>query len=194
LIRVAIVANTFERAQEFATLLAEDDRLDIVDARAYSGRLTAVAADVIVAIGATAFQVADLDANVVLVSETADHSGRNVRAVLPISASAAEISAAIQAAAHDMTVLTPDQVLRFMPRHARPFEAGTEMEMEQLTVRELQVLRMIADGNGNRDIALALSISEHTVKFHVAQILAKTNATSRTEAVAVGIRRGLIAI
>jgi len=53
---------------------------------------------------------------------------------------------------------------------------------------------MIADGSGNKEIAVALGISEHTVKFHVAQILSKLNAATRTEAVSLGIRRGLIAI
>ena len=51
---------------------------------------------------------------------------------------------------------------------------------------------MIAEGSGNKAIAWKLGISEHTVKFHVASIMSKLNATSRTEAVAIGIRRGLI--
>ena len=51
---------------------------------------------------------------------------------------------------------------------------------------------MLADGAANKTIAWKLSISEHTVKFHVAQILAKLNAGTRTEAVTLGIRQGLI--
>jgi DNA-binding NarL/FixJ family response regulator len=50
---------------------------------------------------------------------------------------------------------------------------------------------MMADGLGNKQIAWQLGISEHTVKFHVASILTKLNAASRTEAVAVAIRHGL---
>ena len=61
-----------------------------------------------------------------------------------------------------------------------------------LTARELEVLRMLAEGAANKTVAWKLSISEHTVKFHVAQILSKLNAGTRTEAVTLGIRKGLI--
>ncbi len=52
----------------------------------------------------------------------------------------------------------------------------------------------IADGRGNKEIAGELGISDHTAKFHVSQILAKLGAGSRTEAVMIGIRRGLVPI
>jgi DNA-binding CsgD family transcriptional regulator len=61
-----------------------------------------------------------------------------------------------------------------------------------LTPRELEVLRMMADGAANKEIAWKLAISEHTVKFHVASVMGKLNASSRTEAVTRGLRRGLI--
>jgi DNA-binding NarL/FixJ family response regulator len=51
---------------------------------------------------------------------------------------------------------------------------------------------MIAEGLGNKEVAFRLGISEHTVKFHVNSILAKLNAASRTEAVMLGLREGLI--
>jgi len=54
------------------------------------------------------------------------------------------------------------------------------------------VLRMMADGAANKEIAWKLAISEHTVKFHVASVMGKLNASSRTEAVTRGLRRGLI--
>ncbi len=66
--------------------------------------------------------------------------------------------------------------------------------VEALTARELQVLRMLADGLANKEIAAQLGISDHTAKFHVAQILAKLGAGSRAEAVAAGIRSGLVPI
>ena len=66
--------------------------------------------------------------------------------------------------------------------------------IEELTPRELQVLRDMALGSANKEIAERLHISEHTVKFHVASILGKLEAGSRTEAVMQGIRRGLIPI
>jgi DNA-binding NarL/FixJ family response regulator len=61
-----------------------------------------------------------------------------------------------------------------------------------LTDRESQVLQHLARGLANKQIALALSISEHTVKFHVSAIYAKLGASNRTEAVRAGVRRGLI--
>jgi len=56
------------------------------------------------------------------------------------------------------------------------------------------VLRMLAEGFVNKDIAVRLGISEHTVKFHISSILDKLGASTRTEAVTLGIRRGLIPI
>jgi len=63
---------------------------------------------------------------------------------------------------------------------------------EALTDREVEVLQSIAGGNRNRDIANALFISEETVKVHIKHIMDKLGASDRTEAVAIGIRRGII--
>jgi DNA-binding NarL/FixJ family response regulator len=63
---------------------------------------------------------------------------------------------------------------------------------EPLTAREIEVLSQIADGNRNRDIAKQLFISEDTVKVHVKHIMEKLGASDRTEAVAIGVRRGII--
>ena len=61
-----------------------------------------------------------------------------------------------------------------------------------LTPREIEVLRLMADGASNKIIAHRLGISDHTVKFHVASILSKLNAGTRTEAVTLGLRMGLV--
>jgi DNA-binding NarL/FixJ family response regulator len=63
---------------------------------------------------------------------------------------------------------------------------------ESLTTREIDVLRLIAAGNRNRDIAERLFISEETVKVHVKHIMEKLGATDRTQAVAIAVRRGII--
>jgi len=63
---------------------------------------------------------------------------------------------------------------------------------EELTRRETEVLRLLADGLPNREIAERLHISEHTIKFHIRSILGKLGASSRTEAVTLGFRSGLI--
>jgi DNA-binding NarL/FixJ family response regulator len=63
---------------------------------------------------------------------------------------------------------------------------------EGLTARELDVLRLIATGNANKEIAAQLSIGEDTVKGHVTNILAKLGANDRTHAVTIGLKRGII--
>ena len=63
---------------------------------------------------------------------------------------------------------------------------------EELTPRETEVLALLAEGLVNREIALRLSISEHTIKFHIRSILGKLGASTRTEAVTRGLRQGLI--
>ncbi|HEX4003326.1 MAG TPA: response regulator transcription factor [Candidatus Acidoferrales bacterium] len=63
---------------------------------------------------------------------------------------------------------------------------------ESLTVREIEVLRQIAGGNRNRDIAGKLFITEETVKVHIKHIMEKLGAADRTQAVAIGVRRGII--
>ena len=63
---------------------------------------------------------------------------------------------------------------------------------EALTEREIEVLRRIAGGNRNRDIAEQLFISEETVKFHIKRIMEKLGANDRTQAVAIAVRRGII--
>ena len=63
---------------------------------------------------------------------------------------------------------------------------------DDLTPREIDVLRLLAEGLANRDIANRLGISEHTIKFHIRSVMAKLGAATRTEAVTRGFRTGLI--
>ena len=80
-------------------------------------------------------------------------------------------------------------------KHLPPGVAQTLAEhigTEVLSEREIEVLRQIAEGNRNKDIGARLSISEETVKAHVRHILEKLNARDRTQAVSIGIRRGII--
>jgi len=123
------------------------------------------------------------------------HSG--VRAILPADATASQLLAAIQGAAAGLVVLHPADVNAAIPASVVASTASVasvgEAELtEPLTRREREVLQMLAAGLGNKEIAARLSISDHTAKFHVASILGKLGASTRTEAVALGIRRGLI--
>ncbi|HKD72012.1 MAG TPA: response regulator transcription factor [Candidatus Acidoferrum sp.] len=112
-----------------------------------------------------------------------------VRGVLSTDADGEQLALAIEAAAGGLFVLHPNEVRAERSSRAR---AVTLELAESLTARERQVLQMLAAGLGNKEIAARLKISEHTAKFHVASILGKLSASSRTEAVAIGLRRGLI--
>lgn len=112
-----------------------------------------------------------------------------VRALLSRDASAAEILAAVEAAASGQAVIDPRELETLLAATA---SATVSTETHTLTARELEVLRMMAEGAANKTIAWKLGISDHTVKFHVASILGKLHAASRTEAVTIGVRRGLI--
>jgi two-component system, NarL family, response regulator YdfI len=118
-----------------------------------------------------------------------------ISALLPTSASLAELVAAIQAAAMGLFVLHPEFTAALQESGSALWSDGNPDVLEQderLTPRELEVLGLLSRGLGNRAIAAQLQISEHTVKFHISTILSKLNAASRTEAVAIGLRRGLI--
>lgn len=105
--------------------------------------------------------------------------------ILPTDASAEELTAAVHALSQGLIVGTPTLL----------FESESEpLSHGPLTDRESEVLGLLAKGLANKQIAVALGISEHTVKFHVSSIYAKLNVTNRTEAVREGLRGGWIAL
>jgi DNA-binding NarL/FixJ family response regulator len=110
------------------------------------------------------------------------------RAVLPRSAASVEIAAAVRAVAAGLVAVSPEALDALLSPAAPVPEAGPG----GLTSREVEVLRMLAEGLANKTIAWRLGISEHTVKFHVGSIFSKLHAGSRTEAVAIGVRQGLV--
>ena len=109
----------------------------------------------------------------------------SVWGVLPSDASAEELSAAVHALSQGLVVGTSTLL----------FESESEpVEHGPITNRESEVLELLAKGLANKQIALSLGISEHTVKFHVSSIYTKLNVTNRTEAVRAGLRGGWIAL
>jgi DNA-binding NarL/FixJ family response regulator len=105
--------------------------------------------------------------------------------VLPTDASAEELTAAIHALSQGLIVGSSTLL----------FESESEpLSHGPLTDRESEVLGLLAKGLANKQIAVALGISEHTVKFHVSSIYSKLNVTNRTEAVREGLRGGWIAL
>ncbi|MFV9505949.1 MAG: response regulator transcription factor [Oscillochloridaceae bacterium umkhey_bin13] len=100
-----------------------------------------------------------------------------------------ELRAAVLAAAQGY-VAVPHALAEALPGS----RSADEPPLEALTARETEVLGLLSQGLPNKQIALRLQISEHTVKFHIAAIFAKLGAASRTEAVSIGARQGLITL
>jgi NarL family two-component system response regulator YdfI len=117
-----------------------------------------------------------------------------VRAILSRESDPDDVLSAIYAA-YDGLVLLSTPTAESLAAVYGNQPLGVEDELsEEITSRETEVLRMLAEGLVNKDIAARLGISEHTVKFHISSILDKLGASTRTEAVTLGIRRGLISI
>ena len=122
---------------------------------------------------------------------TSDALRSGVRAVLPSNISAEQLAAALQAAIAGLYILHPSELTAAVPAATAAPSSLAELP-EPLTPREREVLQRLASGLANKQIADQLCISEHTVKFHVASILGKLGAATRTEAVSLGIRHGLV--
>jgi DNA-binding NarL/FixJ family response regulator len=121
-----------------------------------------------------------------------------IRSILPLGITTQQLVAAIAATVAGFAVTLPQ-----LPSPRGDETRGLHSDLasleqvslaEHLTAKEVEVLRLVALGHGNKDVATQLDISEHTVKFHISSVLAKLGARSRTEAVTIGILRGLIAI
>jgi two-component system, NarL family, response regulator YdfI len=210
LIRVFIVAASPLARAGLQSLLADRD-VEVVgtvaNLESLAGQWPDVEADVVVveASGEQFEAVMDSLAASQLASEAtivvlSDHSEprwfaealrAGVRAVLPSDIPPDQLVAALEAAAAGLIVMHPAEVDALFPA-AQPASRPLAELTEPLTPRESEVLQMLASGLANKEIAARLAISEHTVKYHVASILGKLGAGSRTEAVSLGIRRGLV--
>ncbi|GAB4495140.1 MAG: response regulator transcription factor [Anaerolineales bacterium] len=114
--------------------------------------------------------------------------------LLPLNASEMELEAALRAVEQGLWVGAP-ALLGGLLREADSLNAADSAPLpDPLTGREIEVLQMMAQGLANKQIGLALGISEHTVKFHLSSLYAKLGVASRTEAVRAGARRGLVGL
>jgi DNA-binding NarL/FixJ family response regulator len=122
----------------------------------------------------------------------------NAWGVLSIDASAQELEAAVLALSQGLWVGDAYLVRQILANQAlagQPTGLAAELPAGQaLTGRELKVLQGLSQGLANKQIGLALGISEHTVKFHVSAIYTKLGASNRTEAVRLGVQRGLVTL
>jgi DNA-binding NarL/FixJ family response regulator len=136
--------------------------------------------------GPAVLLVAEGDLTAALRAMRGDES--EIRGVLPESASDIEITAAIEGVAAGLLVIHPD-VAGYVESTA---PVANDAAFQALSPREAEILNLLAAGLANKEIAWQLKISEHTVKFHVASLFHKLNASTRAEAVAIGARQGLI--
>ena len=116
----------------------------------------------------------------------------DVRAVLRPNVDDELLRAAIRVVAAGFTISEADELRSFSEAPPRLDRAPADDAEIALTAREHEVLGLLAHGASNKSIARELDISVHTAKFHVASVLAKLGARNRSDAVAIGIRRGLV--
>ena len=174
-------------------LLSADDEIKIIaEANRWDDSLEEInEADVIITPASTvSFTDEELSAAILFLSDEPLNI-REVRrspsawGILPLDASADELCAAVHALSQGLVV--GERSLLFA-------EDQNALTDSPLTERETEVLNLLAEGLANKQIAAALGISEHTVKFHVSSIYAKLNVTNRTEAMRAGLRGGWIAL
>ena len=201
---VLVVAESVERQRVLRAKLAEEEALEPGDMSGadLGSALRQARAGVMVIIDLdedqreTVSRIAELGAGVVLLTDNAEGAwvvqllASGARGVLRRDCSGRQLARTVQAVAAGLTALEPETVQALL----RPPLDTIELEPgeEELTPRETEVLRMMTAGLSNREIASALGISEHTVKFHITSIFGKLGTSSRTEAVTEGIRRGLV--
>jgi two-component system, NarL family, response regulator YdfI len=203
MIRVVVASDAPELRESIASAIDREPDLDLAGTSTLSGaagEADVKAADVtVVHLGQTddARSIAAIHSAVLALTDASVDSvaallRSGARGVLPSDAGDEALVAAIRAAAVGLVVVAPQTVLALGAVGAEARWASEVHDDSRLTPRERDVLRLLAAGTGNKSIARKLRISEHTVKFHVASILSKLNAGSRTEAVTEGIRRGLV--
>jgi len=144
----------------------------------------------------------DMSGIEVLIALRAEFSGARI-VILTSSEGDVEIQRALKAGARGYVLkrMPPRQLLEtirqvHLGKTTIPPEVSAQliehMSDEQLSAREIEVLRYVAEGNRNRDIAQTLFISEETVKVHLKHIMEKLGANDRSEAVAIALRRGIM--
>jgi DNA-binding NarL/FixJ family response regulator len=114
--------------------------------------------------------------------------------VLSPDATEDELVASVRAVGEGLWVGAPSLVGDLIRLSGRRESSSEDSLVEPLTAREMEVIQLMAQGLANKQIALKLGISEHTVKFHLSSLYAKLGISSRTEAVKRGIELGLISL
>lgn len=200
--RVLIVAESGERRAVLRALLSESPEFTIhavtADFSQIQAGLNVIVVDLENDFSFSANTLGAFEGGLVLLSDNPDvnwiASSPSLRPIALIRRDCRreQIVAAVQAVAAGLSVFESDTMERLWrpPLDTIALEPGEE----ELTPRETEILNMMTAGVTNREIASALGISEHTVKFHLASIFGKLGTSTRTETVTEGIRRGLIVL
>jgi NarL family two-component system response regulator YdfI len=215
-LRVFVVAGTSARRAHLAAVISRALRgVNVIcDSQISPARFAASKADILVAdLDTPASAAAMLDflqdapagtGSVALIDDPDPAWVRSAlrasaHAIIARDANTEDMQMALQAAEAGFVLLHPTSVHGLLQNNAMAEMNDVSDEdlgnlLEDLTARESEVLRLVSMGLGNKEIAARLAISEHTAKFHISSILSKLHAASRTEAVSLGIRKGLIPI
>lgn len=212
-VRVAVIADSPQVRASLQALVETSPALrfagSAADAEMLADCLTGSVPDVVVIdvepeasdAPPAGFDMGHTSSALVLLTDEADSDwilealqGGDAMAILPRDAMSGDIVASIEAAAAGLYVLSPEIVGRLLAGRKPPRQMVSEVPFEALTSREIEVLAMLAEGLGNKEIARQLDISDNTVKFHLSSIFGKLGATNRTEAVMLGMRHGFVMV
>jgi DNA-binding CsgD family transcriptional regulator len=199
-IRLALVAPALALRLGLRTLLTSDDSVAVVAEAATLAELFPLQNEVD-SLPAALPESAPLPVLLLYSGDPPDLPGLPLDrpwGLLPLESSPEELSAALSALREGLFVSPPALLLRLLSSQApavQPLSGQLEESPgSELTERESEVLALLAQGLANKQIAARLGISEHTAKFHVSAIYSKLGASSRTEAVRLGVRLGLIVL
>jgi DNA-binding NarL/FixJ family response regulator len=213
-IRVAVLAASETVQAGLEALLASCEDLRVVSGDRREGGLaprrpgSRPACDVLVVAegrGLRAAQAGGAAPAVVCLSEDPDAAARLAAAgppawaLLAPGAGRQQLAAAVRAVHRGLVALGQPLAPGWFPPRSAGGAAGGRAgrppgEEPRLTPREREVLGLLAQGLGNKQIAWELAVSEHTVKYHVSSLYAKLGAGNRTEALRLGIERGLLSL
>ncbi len=198
-LRTLLSAEGFEVVGEAVSLDDSQDWLSQTDVLVITGE-TATANELL-----SLLQSYETTAILVIVTEETDPTlwihalDRRTWGILPLDSNPEELRLAVQALFEGLIVVSPLIMSSFLsrstPNSIGIADAGKDgFTPIPLTNRESQVLHLLAQGLANKQIAFSLGVSERTVKFHISSIFTKLGVASRTEAVRIGVRHGLITL
>jgi NarL family two-component system response regulator YdfI len=198
--RVGVVAAAMTLRVGLRAVLNGLPDVTVVSEAAYPDELPSREIDVLVLVSSAALDALEKTTPILLLTDdpadAQELAGLSFAAwgILPLNASEDELSITLRALGEGLWVGAPTLMRELLSRKPPQVLDNVDSTAEMLTGREIEVLQLTAQGLANKQIALALGISEHTVKFHLSSIYVRLGVTSRTEAVRAGARRGLVVL